>query len=143
VSISDVQQIQELKGQFHKNPLLSLSFALCLFSIAGIPPMIGFFAKQIVLYSSTHAGYYFMSIVAIIVSVISASYYLKIIQVMYFNSSQKALPFESSTIPVQSPVTNIHSSAIALLTMIITFFVFQPTLLLNSCHLLALSLFYY
>lgn len=105
--------------------------------------MIGFFAKQIVLYSSTHAGYYFMSIVAIVVSVISASYYLKIIQVMYFNSSQKTLPFESSTIPVQSPVTNIHSTAIAILTMAITFFVFQPILLLNSCHLLALSLFYY
>ncbi|PRD22110.1 UNVERIFIED_CONTAM: NADH-ubiquinone oxidoreductase chain 5 [Trichonephila clavipes] len=62
----DISLIQELQGQFTKNPLLSLSFALCLFSIAGIPPLIGFFAKQIVLYSSIHAGHYFMSIIAII-----------------------------------------------------------------------------
>lgn len=83
----DISLIQELQGQFTKNPLLSLSFALCLFSIAGIPPLIGFFAKQIVLYSSIHAGHYFMSIIAIIVSVISASYYLKIIQVIFFFNS--------------------------------------------------------
>ena len=83
----DISLIQELQGQFQKNPLLSLSFALCLFSMAGIPPLVGFFAKQTVLYSSTHAGYYFMSIIAIVVSVISASYYLKIIQVMFFSNS--------------------------------------------------------
>lgn len=50
--------------------------------MAGIPPLIGFFSKQFVLYSAIQNGYYFISIVAIIVSVISASYYLKIIKVM-------------------------------------------------------------
>jgi NADH-ubiquinone oxidoreductase chain 2 len=50
--------------------------------MAGIPPLIGFFSKQFVLYSALQNGYYFISIVAIIVSVISASYYLKIIQIM-------------------------------------------------------------
>src|SRR5580704_16055419 len=50
--------------------------------MAGIPPLIGFFSKQFVLYSALQNGYYFISIVAIIVSVISASYYLKLIQIM-------------------------------------------------------------
>lgn len=73
----DIKFISELKGQFFSNPLLSFSLTVCLFSMAGIPPLLGFFSKQFVLYSAIQSGYYFMSIVAIIVSVISASYYLK------------------------------------------------------------------
>lgn len=139
----DIQFIDNLKGQFSRNPLLSLSFALCLFSIAGIPPMIGFFAKQMVLYSSTHAGYYFLSIVAILVSVISASYYLKIIKVMYFDSFTKFENTGIATDTESTSISNVHAFIISTLTMLITLFVLQPTILLNSCHLLALSLFYY
>lgn len=47
-----------------------------------VPPLLGFFSKQFVLYSAVQSGYYFMSIIAIVVSVISASYYLKIIKVL-------------------------------------------------------------
>ena len=85
-SDKDIRFISELKGQFFYNPLLSISFAICLFSMAGIPPLIGFFSKQMVLYTSMQSGYYFMSIVAILVSIISASYYLKIIKTL-FNTS--------------------------------------------------------
>lgn len=139
--LPDVQFIDTLKGQFIANPMLGLSFSLCLFSIAGIPPMIGFFAKQMVLYSSTHAGYYFLSIVAIVVSVISASYYLKIIKVMYFDAqSTNTIIIEKVT---DKHITNVHAYIISIITIIITLFVLQPTVLLNSCHLLALSLFYY
>lgn len=139
----DVQFIDNLKGQFASNPLLGLSFALCLFSIAGIPPLIGFFAKQMVLYSSTHAGYYFLSIVAILVSVISASYYLKIIKVMYFDADAVSINYDNEKITTESSITNIHAFMISTLTMFLTLFVLQPSILLNSCHLLALSLFYY
>src|ERR1700753_1961864 len=83
---SDISLISELKGQFITNPLLSLSLAVSLFSMAGIPPLLGFFAKAGVLYSSTQNGYYFISIIAIVVSVISAYYYLQIIKVMHFDS---------------------------------------------------------
>ena len=51
--------------------------------MAGVPPLIGFFSKQFVLYSALDQGYYFMSILAILVSVISASYYLKIIKILH------------------------------------------------------------
>lgn len=139
----DILFIESLKGQFTSNPLLSLSFALCLFSIAGIPPLIGFFAKQMVLYSSTHGGYYFISIVAILVSVISASYYLKIISVIYFDSPKDVVNSMLDTKTEENSITNLHAFMISSLTMAITLFVLQPTILLNSCHLLALSLFYY
>lgn len=120
---------------------------MCLFSIAGIPPLIGFFAKQMVLYSSTHAGYYFLSIICIICSVISASYYLKIIKVLYFSSffktSDTSVNLENEVTIKNNGVSNVHSLSISVLTMVITLFVLQPQILLNSCHLLALSLFYY
>ncbi len=142
----DISFTKELAGQFRSNPLLSLSLAICLFSMAGIPPLIGFFAKQMVLYSSVHQGYYFLSVVAILVSVISASYYLKIVQVLYFTA--EATPSASSTTPKENAVervavTNVHSFIIASLTMLLTFYILHPTFLAQSCHLLALSIFYY
>ena len=79
----DIKFISELKGQFFSNPLLSISLTICLFSMAGIPPLLGFFSKQFVLYSSIESGHYFMSFIAIVVSVISAYYYLTIIKLLY------------------------------------------------------------
>jgi NADH-ubiquinone oxidoreductase chain 2 len=79
----DISFISEFKGLFFKYPLLSISLAVSLFSMAGIPPLIGFFSKQLVLYSALQNGYYFISVLAIIVSVISCSYYLQIIKVLF------------------------------------------------------------
>jgi NADH-ubiquinone oxidoreductase chain 2 len=142
---TDIQFISQLKGQFRSNPLLGFSLAACLFSMAGIPPLMGFFAKQMVLYSATHAGYYFMSFVAIIVSVISAAYYLRIVRVIHFETSSSLTSGVSgqesqstSTVPY---ITNVHSFTIATLTLAIALFVFKPSFILNSTHLLALSLF--
>ena len=152
INSTDIQFIDQLKGQFKENPLLGFSLALCLFSMAGIPPLIGFFAKQMVLYSSTHGGYYFLSIIAILVSVISASYYLQIIRVIYFDTqdsnSDTISVYTNNTENTQNSITadtitNVHSLLISSLTMIIVLFVLQPSILLNSCHILALSLFYY
>ena len=138
---TDIQFISDLAGQFRANPLLGLSLTLCLFSMAGVPPLIGFFGKQMVLYSATHSGYYFLSIVAIIVSVISASYYLKIVRVIHFDSGD--VDTGASTLSQESKLTATHSFAIATLTMAITLFVFKPSIILNSTSLLALTLFQY
>jgi NADH-ubiquinone oxidoreductase chain 2 len=139
---TDIQFISELKGQFRANPLLGLALATCLFSMAGIPPLMGFFAKQMVLYSATHSGYYFMSFVAIVVSVISAAYYLRIVRVIHFDVSDKDQSSNNNNnSTVTAPLTNLHSFTIATLTLAIALFVFKPTIILNSTHLLALTLF--
>ena len=78
----DLNYILELKFLFFSNPLLSLCLCICLFSMAGIPPLIGFFSKQFVLYAAIQNGFYLTAILAIIVSVISASYYLKIVKLL-------------------------------------------------------------
>jgi NADH-ubiquinone oxidoreductase chain 2 len=135
---TDIQFIAELKGQFRANPLLGLALATCLFSMAGIPPLMGFFAKQMVLYSATHSGYYFMSFVAIVVSVISAAYYLRIVRVIHFDAStNNSTSLDTST----TQITSVHSFTIATLTLAIALFVFKPSIILNSTHLLALTLF--
>lgn len=142
---TDIQFISELKGQFRSNPLLGLSLAICLFSMAGVPPLAGFFGKQMVLYSAVHNGDYFISIVAILVSVISASYYLKIIRVIHFDPIVETPGHltDASEGQTTSILTNTHSFVIATLTLLILLFVIKPSIILNSTHLLALSLFYY
>lgn len=143
--IKDIRYISELKGQFFLNPLLSLSLSICLFSMAGIPPLIGFFSKQFVLYSAIGQGYYFMSILCIIVSVISASYYLKVIKVLHTEVEEDFTSKENSNNLIlennYSLLSNFHSFLISTLTLSILFFIFKPSLILNSTQLLSLSLF--
>jgi len=69
---SPIQLITQLKGYFYINPFLALSLAITIFSFAGIPPLVGFFAKQMVLSAALDKGYIFMAIVAILTSVIGA-----------------------------------------------------------------------
>jgi NADH-ubiquinone oxidoreductase chain 2 len=134
---TSISFISQLKGQFLANPILGLSFALCLFSMAGIPPLVGFFAKYRVLYSAMENGYYFLSLVGIIASVVSAAYYLRVIRVIHFDVSNQDLEVKESTVSL----TSVHSYAIAVLTLFVLFFILSPSLLLNSSNLLALSLF--
>jgi NADH-ubiquinone oxidoreductase chain 2 len=147
VPVKDIRFISELKGQFFSNPLMTLSLTLCLLSMAGTPPLMGFFSKQFVLYSAIENGYYFMAILGILVSIISASYYLRIIRILYTDSKPTAdiqiTYIKNIMIPGQSNISNFHSLLISILTLIILLFVLKPSILLKSTQLLSLSLFYY
>lgn len=85
---SPIQLISQLKGYFYINPLLSLSLAITIFSFVGIPPLVGFFAKQMVLSAALDNGYIFLSLIAIFTSVIGAVYYLNIIKEIFFYSPE-------------------------------------------------------
>ena len=155
--IKDIKYISEFKGQFFSNPLLSLSLTICLFSMAGMPPLIGFFSKQFVLYSAMQSGYYFIAIVAILVSVVSASYYLKIIKVLHTSTegsegseeveiTKNTLTSEIKTQNILSIknvnlLTNFHSFLISSLTLSILLFILKPSIILNITQVLSLSLF--
>ena len=145
---NDINYISELKGQFFLNPVLSISLTICLFSMAGIPPLIGFFSKQFVLYSAIQNGYYFMSIIAIIVSIISASYYLKIIKII-FTEEVNTSEYSDKEIKIinnlnsnsEIEISSTNSFIISTLTLSILFFVLKPSIFLNSTTILSLSLF--
>lgn len=167
---ADISFISQLKGQFHANPILGLSLAICLFSMAGIPPLVGFFAKYRVLYSAIENGYYFLALVGILASVVSAAYYLRIIRVIHFDVPSSLASDANTSFPkhekgvadrstfqvpfptggrelevrsgaTQDQLTSTHSYVIAVLTLFITLFILSPSLFLNSSNLLALSLF--
>ena len=140
-SENDVQYINELKGLFFYNPLLSLSLSICLFSMAGIPPLIGFFSKQFVLYAAIQKGFYFISIVAIIVSVISASYYLNVIKILHVSDSNYIAKAKEAG--KEWNINSTHSFIISTLTISILLFILKPSIILNSTAILSLSLFYY
>ena len=74
---SPIQLINQLKGYFYINPLLALSLAITIFSFVGIPPLVGFFGKQMVLSAALDKGYIFISLIAILTSVIGASLLFK------------------------------------------------------------------
>ena len=145
---NDINYISDLKGQFFLNPVLSITLTICLFSMAGIPPLIGFFSKQFVLYSAIQNGYYFMSIIAIIVSIISASYYLKIIKLLFIEEentseySDKELKIINNlNSHSEIEISSTNSFIISTLTLSILLFVLKPSILLNSTTILSLSLF--
>jgi NADH-ubiquinone oxidoreductase chain 2 len=147
---NDINYISELKSQFYLNPVLSISLTICLFSMAGIPPLIGFFSKQFVLYSAIQNGYYFMSIIAIVVSIISASYYLKIIKVL-FTEEENISEYSDKELKIinnlnsnsEIEISSTNSFIISTLTLSILLFVLKPSILLNSTTILSLSLFNY
>lgn len=84
-SNSPVQLISQLKGYFYINPFLALSLAITIFSFVGVPPLIGFFGKQMVLSAALDQGLITLSLIAILTSVIGAIYYLNIIKEMFFS----------------------------------------------------------
>jgi NADH-ubiquinone oxidoreductase chain 2 len=148
VNNSPVQLISQLKGYFYINPYLAISLAITLFSFVGVPPLIGFFAKQMVLSAALDSGYVFMALVAILTSVIGAVYYLNIIKQIFFfksdyiinpsldnvelqgsistkpivTSDSEKLSFNTDNIVLSSGL----SSSISILTLLLLLFIYIP-----------------
>src|ERR1700761_2926380 len=80
-----VEQISDFAGLSRTNPLLAFFFAMLLFSLAGIPPLAGFFAKFYVFTAAIKAGLFTLAVIGVLASVVGAFYYLTIIKVMYFD----------------------------------------------------------
>jgi len=157
---SPIQLIDQLKGYYYINPVLSLSLAITLFSFAGIPPLIGFFGKMMILSAAIDKGYIFMALVAILTSVISAVYYLTIIKQIFFDKNDYRLNEQLESFNAEALITEdtdtvekvnikienivISSSlslTISVITLVITLFIFIPEELLSLANILALVLF--
>ena len=82
---SMVEDIEDLAGLSRTNPVMAFMLAMLLFSLAGIPPLAGFFAKFYVFLAAIESGLYVLSVIGVLASVIGAYYYLRIIKIMYFD----------------------------------------------------------
>ncbi len=83
------ENIEDLSGLSKNHPLLSLSLLIILFSLAGIPPLAGFFAKLYIFKSVVEQSMYFLAIVGLLATVIAAFYYLRIIKIIYFDEEKE------------------------------------------------------
>lgn len=141
---SPLQLINQLKGYFFFNPILAISLCITIYSFIGIPPLVGFFGKQMVLSAALDSGYIFISYIAILVSVISAVYYLNIIKQMFFDVSNLKI---NDKIFVKSNLQNniiLNSSltvTISIITLIISLFFIVPQEWLSMTSTLSLILF--
>jgi NADH-ubiquinone oxidoreductase chain 2 len=143
---SPIQLISQLKGYCYINRMLAISLAITLFSFAGIPPFLGFFAKQMVLSAALQDGFVFLAIIAVFTSVISAVYYLFIIKTMFFEPDTYKLNTKllNVKLPNNSKIvlSNSISITISILTLIIVLFMFMPDQLLFMCNILSLVLLF-
>ncbi len=106
------ENIEDLSGLSKKHPILALSFLIILFSLAGIPPLAGFFAKFYVFMSVIEKEMYFLAIVGLLATVIAAFYYLRIIKIIYFDPEQEK--FDTS-INIGLKFTLIFSTSVILM----------------------------
>ena len=88
------ENIDDLSGLSKNHPLLSLGFIIILFSLAGIPPLAGFFAKFYIFMSVIESKMYTLAIIGLVTTVISSFYYLRIVKIIYFDKPKK--PFETN-----------------------------------------------
>ena len=83
------EKIEDLSGISKNHPILSLCFLITLFSLAGIPPLAGFFAKFYIFLAVIEKQMYFLAIIGLLSTVIAAFYYLRIIKIMYFDDAKQ------------------------------------------------------
>jgi len=85
-----VENISDLPGLARTSPMMAFLFAMLMFSLAGIPPLAGFFAKFYVFLAAINAGLYALAVIGVLTSVIGAYYYLAIVKTMYFDEPHKS-----------------------------------------------------
>jgi proton-translocating NADH-quinone oxidoreductase chain N len=115
--------IRDYEGLYRKDPLLSISLTVCLLSLGGIPPLTGFFGKLHLFWCGWQTGLYFLVIIALITSIISIYYYLKIIKLMLYSKDKRLNPYLQTYIvsPTVFPRKNSIESTILFCTIGSTF----------------------
>ena len=114
------ENISDLSGVSKKHPLLAISFLIILFSLAGIPPLGGFFAKFYVFSSVLEQKMYALAIIGLLTTVISAVYYLKIIKTIYFDENKSSFDLVGNK--------TISGTILISCTFLVTFFLYPSFL---------------
>jgi NADH-quinone oxidoreductase subunit N len=109
----EYDSIDDLKGLNSRSPWLAFLMLLAMFSLAGIPPTLGFWAKLSVIESTVNAGYVWLAIVAVLASLIGAFYYLRVVKAMYFNDPESA----AIAMPSRGEMVLLSANALAILVL--------------------------
>ena len=120
----EADNISDFKGLNQKNPWYALLMMLALFSMAGIPPLLGFWAKIAVLQEAINVGLVWLAVAGVAASIIGAYYYLRVVKVIYFDQPQDEIPVQTG----QNMQLLISSNGLLVLGLGI-----YPAALLNLC----------
>ncbi|MBZ0216159.1 MAG: NADH-quinone oxidoreductase subunit NuoN, partial [Fimbriimonadaceae bacterium] len=126
-----VEDIDDLAGLNKTNPMLAFLFAMLMFSLAGIPPLAGFFGKFYVFLAAIEAGLVSLAVIGVLSSVVGAFYYLRIVKIIYFDEPRES--FE--------PVHGSLKMVLGVSAIFVIFFVAYPGPLMSWAETAAASLF--
>ncbi len=127
-----VEDVKDLAGLSRNRPGMAFALLFFMFSMAGVPPLAGFFGKLYVFMAAVNAGLYPLAVLGVLSSVIAAFYYIRIVKIMYFDA-----PAEAFDRPIAAPVTGIMVGTAAFVLVLIVFL--DP--LTNAAQAAAASLF--
>ncbi|MEJ0063671.1 MAG: NADH-quinone oxidoreductase subunit NuoN [Alphaproteobacteria bacterium] len=128
-----VETLADLAGLSRSRPLLALAMTVFMFSLAGVPPLAGFFGKFYVFMAAVHAGLYAVAIIGVLTSAVAAYYYLKIVKLMYFDDSRQQDIDPVPELGLRAVVT------VAALAMVL--FTLMPSPIIDGAHSAAAGLF--
>jgi NADH-quinone oxidoreductase subunit N len=126
-----VEDIDQLSGLSTTSPMMAFLLAMLLFSLAGIPPLAGFFAKFYVFLAAINSGLYALAVIGVLLSVVGAYYYLRIVKLMYFDAPAER--FE--------PMPGLLAAVLGASGLFILFYFVYPAPLVNVAEAAAKSLF--
>jgi len=127
-----VEGINDLAGMSRTHPMLAMALAILMFSMAGIPPFAGFFGKFYIFMGAIQAELYWLAVLGVLSSVVAAFYYIRIVQIVYFEEAGK--PLDKSSSPELSFVITASG-------LFVAFFFVYPTPGLSAAAAAAASLF--
>jgi NADH-quinone oxidoreductase subunit N len=126
-----VEEISDLAGLARTKPVMAFFFAMLLFSMAGVPPLAGFFAKFYVFLAAVQAGLFTLAVLGVVASVVGAYYYLFIVKIMYFDEPAEAL----------DPMGGELGTVLGLSGLAVLLFFLYPALLVDAAGAAAKALF--
>jgi NADH-quinone oxidoreductase subunit N len=126
-----VEEIADLAGLARTKPAMAFFLAMLLFSLAGIPPLAGFFAKFYVFLAAIKAGLYALAVIGVLASVVGAYYYLLIVKIMYFDEPA----------PAFSPMRGELKAVLAISGLFVLLFFVYPGPIVDAAAAAAKSLF--
>ena len=128
-----VEEIGDLTGLSRTNPMMAGMMLIFMFSMAGIPPLAGFYAKLYVFLAAVEAGLYFLAVIGMVTSVVGAYYYIRIVKVMYFDEPAEAF---------DKPMGRSLAAIIAVSSILVVAFIAFQTPIVRAAEVAAALLFF-
>ncbi|MEE9544646.1 MAG: NADH-quinone oxidoreductase subunit N, partial [Rhodospirillales bacterium] len=127
-----LETIDDFAGLSRTHPMLALAMAIFMFSMAGIPPLAGFFGKLYIFFAAIEAELYALAIIGVLASVVAAFYYLRIVKIMYF---------DQPTEPLNRPIGREIAALLLASSLIIVLFFAYPAPILAAAAAASATLF--